>query len=203
MSLIDVITRVSLQASLPVFDLIVTNTDRTATELLNACHEAGEEITRRAEWSKLYASSAIPEGSATFTVPTNFHRLIQGGSIVYNASPFTPLHPVKAADVWAAVSGAPSARPHFFIKGGVVNFSPVIPAGGATMNYVVKNWILHNSIPKDRFVADEDTVQFSEALLALGTLWRYRRMKGLSFEDSLAEFEAELAREISADRGVS
>ena len=203
MSLLTLMRRVSLQSSLPVFDTIVSNTDRTVIELLNAAHEAGEEITRRAEWSMLYAEDTVPALATSRTLPTGFHRLIQGGAISYAASPFTPILPVKAADVWLAISNAPSAQPYYFIKSGAIRFSPAIPTGGALVRYVTGNWISSNGSPVSTFATDADTPYFTEPLLALGTLWRYKRMKGLQFDDIEAEFEAELAREIAADRGFS
>lgn len=50
--------------------------------------------------------------------------------------------------------------------------------------------------------ADDDTTLFPERLLVKGVIWRWKRQKGLPYEDNLAEFEADLVQEINADRGA-
>lgn len=58
-------------------------------------------------------------------------------------------------------------------------------------------------ISSKALTADDDRTLFPERLLAKGILWRWKRQKGLPFDDSLAEFEADLLQEINADRGAS
>lgn len=200
MSLLSIVNRVAYQASLPTFRRVKSNTDRTAQELLTMAHEAGEEITRRAEWSMLYDSDTVLSGETSKVLPDNFHRLVEGGAVLLADG--SPVMPVKAADQWRILSAVPSANPHFFLTGGTIAFSPAL-SSVATVHYVSKNWIQSNTSFVDEFVTDDDTTVFTEPLLALGILWRYRRAKGLPYEDILAEFEAELDREIKADRGIS
>ncbi|MQX58538.1 hypothetical protein GHK61_19435, partial [Sinorhizobium meliloti] len=104
---------------------------------------------------------------------------------------------------WAVIVGIPSAQPYFFVKGGQVLISPASAAAGAVIDYVSKNWVMHDPDgPQATFSADDDTTLFPERLLVKGIIWRWKRQKGLSYEDNLAEFEADLAQEINADRGA-
>lgn len=199
MSLLDIANRVAYQASLATFRRVHSNNDRTAQEILAMAQEAGEEIARRAEWSKMYKEDAVSSGETYKAIPSDFHRLIQGGAITLATG--RPVMPVKGADQWRFLSAVPSTSPHYFIKASQFLFSPAL-SSAATIAYVSKNWVLSNTSELDAFATDDDTVQFPEPLLALGILWRYRRSKGLQYEDIEAEFEAELAREIRADRGV-
>ncbi len=190
--------RVALQAGLPILATYAGNTDRTALELVLHCTEAGEEITRRAEWAKLYTEQTLTSGSATYSLPVDFHRLVTGNAISLAATPFTPILPVPAADAWQFIKAMPSTQPYFFLKNGNIEIAPALSAN-ATLRYVSKNWI--GTKATDEITDDAAEPDFSGSLLALGTLWRYKRSKGLEHQDVLAEFEAELAREITADRG--
>ena len=199
MTLSDILDRVCLQAGIGIPSAYASSSDRTAKELVLHAQEAGEEITRRAEWSKMYREEDIAADATSHPVPADFHRLIMGGAITLKTS-YLPILPVRGADQWAFVQEIPSLQRFFFIKSGAFLFSPAVSAAGATLRYVSKNWIVDGS---DALIADTNEPVFSGSLLALGTLWRYKRSKGLPYEDSHAEFEAELAREIVSDRGIS
>ena len=192
--------RVALQAGLPILGTYAGSTNRTALEMVLHCSEAGEEITRRAEWSQLYSEQAISSGASSVALPVDFHRLVMGRAIAFTNTPFTPVLPVPAADAWDFIKAMPSSQPYFFIRGGSIEFSPALTAD-ATLRYISKNWIAGKT--SDEITDDAYEPDFSGSLLALGTLWRYKRAKGVAHEDVLAEFEAELAREIAADRGRS
>ena len=202
MTLLSTMNRVAAQASLPTLTIVKTNTARTATELLQLAYEAGEEIARRAEWSNLYKEATIASGSTSYALPDDFHRLIQGGAIVLNDANKTPLIPVKSADIWSAMVANATTQPYFFIKSGYVEFASALTSS-ATIRYISSKWILSGTSSLNAYSTDGDTARFSESLLALGILWRYKRVKGLRYDDLQSEFEAELAREIAADRGIS
>lgn len=205
MSLLTAINRTCAQAGLPTFDAFYSvvgsaaSQGRTATELLALAHEAGEEITRRAEWSQLYNSTTSAIGVSTVALPSDFHRLIQGNAIYTRNG--SPVMPVRSFDAWTVISGTPSSQMHYFIQNGLINFAPAL-RNPVTIRYISKNWILNGSTPTDAFSDDDDTTRFTDTLLSLGVLWRYKRAKGLAYADSQAEFEAELSREIMADRGA-
>jgi hypothetical protein len=201
MSLLTLANRVAAQAALPPFSIVKTNTTPTAVRLLAFIHEAGEEITRRAEWSKLYQERTLTSGLSSYALPVDFHRLVQGGAIILNDTAKTPVLPVKAMDVWSHIDANPSSQPYFFMSGGNVLFSPALTAT-ASFRYISTGWINGAAGNISEFAADTDTAKFSETLLALGALVRLKRANGLRYDDLLSEFEAELEREIKADRGM-
>lgn len=192
--------RVALQAGLPVLATYAGSTNRTAMELVLHCTEAGEEITRRAEWSNLFVGELIPAATQIHPLPVDFHRLIKGRALYHDTTPHTPILPVRGKDAWRLIRKTPSAQPYFCIDVGDIWFAPPLTLD-ARLLYVSKNWI--NSQETDEITNDAHEPDFSGSLLALGTLWRYKRAKGLEHQDVLAEFEAELAREIAADRGLN
>lgn len=196
----EILTRVCELGNLVTPASFTGSTDSTAKMLLAHAVETGEEITRRAEWSKLFRSQAIAASASSIALPDDFHRMIKGGSIVLGGTSYGPVLPVKSMDQWQFLSVVPSTQRFFFISNGSVLFSPAIGADGATMHYVSRYWITDGT---DEITSDENEPVFSGELMALGVLWRYKRAKGAQFADTASEFEAELARELAADRGVS
>ncbi len=200
MTLLSAINRVCDVVSLSPFDGVYGSDEPNAMTMVALAQEAGDEIARRADWQKLlksYTAAASPEA-----LPDDFQRLTPGGPVRTAAGVF--VRPVTNSGQWAVIAGIPSAQRYFFIKGGQVLFSPASAASGAVIDYVSKNWVLHDPDgPQATFTADDDTTLFPERLLVKGIVWRWKRQKGLAYEDNLAEFEADLAQEINADRGAA
>ncbi|MDW9786795.1 hypothetical protein GOB29_19650 [Sinorhizobium meliloti] len=199
MSLLSAINQVCDVVSLSQFDNVYGSDEPNAQTMVALAQEAGDEIARRADWQKtlkFHTAAASPEN-----LPTDFQRLTPGGSV--RKSDGTFVRPITNSGQWAVIVGIPSTTPYFFIKGGQVLFSPASAAVGAVIDYVSNNWILNDPDgPKPTFAADDDTTLFPERLLVKGIIWRWKRQKGLAYEDNLAEFEADLAQEINADRGA-
>ena len=189
-------------ASLPTFDSLMSNNEATARDMRAACRTTGEEITRRAEWQAMYKSFTVASGESSVALPDDFHRLIQGNAVAFNGSPYTPLPYIRAADVWSFVSDFPSSQPYFSIKQNVILFLPALTAS-VRIRYISKNWAYNGSTEIDELTSDDDIPLFSAQLMGLGILFRYKRAKGLAYQDLAEEFEARLEAEIKADRGLT
>ncbi|MDK1377096.1 MULTISPECIES: hypothetical protein [unclassified Sinorhizobium] len=199
MTLLTAVNEVCDVVSLDRFSTVYGSTDPNAQTMLTMANEAGQEIARRADWQKMLKTLTATASPENF--PSNFQRLTPGGSV--RKSDGTFVRPVTNSGQWAVIVGVPSTTPYFFMKGGQFLFSPVSAAVSAVIDYVSKNWIINVSTEKAEFSADDDTTLFPERLLVKGIIWRWKRQKGLSFEDNLAEFEADLTQEINADRGAA
>ncbi|MCA1440317.1 hypothetical protein I6F07_08850 [Ensifer sp. IC4062] len=200
MTLLAVINEVSDIVSLDRFDSVYGTNDPNAQTMVALAEEAGAEIARRADWKRMlktHTVSASPE-----LVPADYQRLAPGGSV--RAADGRFFRPVTNGGQWAVIAGVASGEPYCHLSGKTMLFSPAASAAGATIDYVSKNWVLGDPYEeRDTFRADDDTTLFPERLLKKGLIWRWKRQKGLSFEDNLAEFEADLLQEINADRGTS
>ncbi|ASY69324.1 hypothetical protein [Sinorhizobium fredii] len=200
MTLLTVINKVSDIVSLDRFDSVYGTNDPNAQTMVALAEEAGAEIARRADWKRMlktHAVSASPE-----ILPADYQRLAPGGGVRAAAGGF--FRPVSNGAQWAVIVGVGSAEPYCHLSGREMLFSPAGSSADATIDYVSKNWVLGDPYEeRDAFRADDDTTLFPERLLKKGLIWRWKRQKGLSFEDNLAEFEADLLQEINADRGIS
>ncbi|UDF30045.1 UNVERIFIED_ORG: hypothetical protein LHK14_01615 [Roseateles sp. XES5] len=200
MTLLTAINAVCDVVSLDRFDSVYGADDPNALTMLAMAKEAGEEIARRADWQALLKSVSLVGSPAN--LPADYERLVPGGAVRTTAGDFVRI--VTNSGQWAVISAASPATPCFFVRAGRIEIAPPAVAVGAAVDYVSKNWIVTDPYAEVAdWTADDDTTLFAERLLEKGILWRWRRQKGLPYEDSLAEFEADLQHAIDADRGVS
>ncbi|AWM23443.1 hypothetical protein [Sinorhizobium fredii] len=200
MTLLSVVNEVCDIVSLSRFESVYGSAEPNAQTMVELAQEAGDEIARRVDWQqtlKQHTCTASPEN-----FPADYQRLTPGGGIRTSTGIFA--RPVNNSGQWSVISVVPSTQPYYFIKANQFLFSPADAADAAVIDYVSKNWILNDpSGEASVWAADDDTTLFPERLLVKGIVWRWKRQKGLPFEDNLAEFEADLVQEINADRGTT
>lgn len=200
MTLLSAINEVCDIVSLDRFDSIYGSNDPNAQTMVALAQEAGEEISRRGDWRRLLKQHVAI--LSPLALPVDYQRLTPGGGVRTSSGSF--FRPVTNSSQWAIVTATASAQPYFFLRGSQMLFSPASAGVGAIVDYVSKNWVLGDPAEeRDTLEADDDRTLFPERLLGKGVLWRWKRQKGLPFDDSLAEFEADLLQELNADRGAS
>lgn len=199
MTLLSSVNEVCDVVNLDRFSTVYGSANPNAQTMVALAQEAGDEIARRGDWQKMLKQATAV--SSPLAVPTDYERMTPGGAVRTSAGAF--VRPITNSSQWAVIVGIPSAQPYFFIKAGQVLFSPASAGTGAIVDYVSKNWILKNVGGEvATWSADDDTTLFPERLLVKGIMWRWKRQKGLSYDDNLAEFEADLVQELNADRGA-
>ncbi|OCP36737.1 hypothetical protein [Ensifer sp. LC163] len=200
MTLLSSINEVCDVVSLDRFDSVYGSVNPNAQTMVALAQEAGDEIARRGDWQQMLLQATAV--ASPLNLPSDFERLTPGGSVRTSAGTFA--RPITNSGQWAVIVGIPSAQPYFFVKGNQVLFSPPSAGTGAIVDYVSKNWVLRDPEgPAAVLSADDDQTLFPERLLVKGILWRWKRQKGLPFDDNVAEFEADLGQELNADRGAS
>jgi hypothetical protein len=140
--------------------------------------------------------------TASFTLPTDFNRLQEEDNAVFEVSPNRrPVIPMVSDGTWEEMKawGSVGAQRYYRKGGGALEFYRPAPAGSIIkISYVSKNWIEGGkSVWTDEV---NDTPVFPSQLIRFGLIYRWRRQKGLRFEDDQAEYEAILARAIGDDR---
>lgn len=178
----------------------VTSTDFADKQILNFMNKAGQEIAKRAEWASLFKDLTVSGSISAVDLPTDFQRMAESGAVRLNDGTFTPIRAVTSPEQWEMLTATPSAQYFYHITEGEIQFSPALPAGGALVRYISKNWV---SGDKSAITADADTTLIPERLIVMGLIWRFKRQKGLPYEDYFAEFEAELETSIRDNRGAT
>lgn len=192
-----VLTNVLLEIGLDKPDAQLTSNEYDIRQIRAFMNAAGKDIARRVEWSKLYKTVSISGSVSEFVLPPDFHEMSEKGAVHLNKSSFYPLRSVVAPEQWAFLSSRPSSQHYYHLSGGKILFSPALDSDGAILNYVSSHWV----DGKQEVTQNGDMLLIPENLLEKGTVWRWKRQKGLPYDDVLAEFEADLIAEIKADRG--
>ena len=80
-----------------------------------------------------------------------------------------------------------------------------MPAGGdhLVFEYLGGNWVsdVDNSTFRDAITEDTDMPLFDDDLLEMGTLWRFKQSRGLSYQAELGEFENQESIRFADDAG--
>ena len=168
---------------------------RQITAFMNA---AGREINTRVEWARGAAAFTV-ENVTSISLPADWQEVASTGAVTVGTYDYRPARLVTSPEVWQLLQRLPSRQNYFRLEGPSIVFSPPIGPTGATVRYQSKNWLLG----KDNVTLNSDVAIFPERLLARSTIYRWKRAKGLPYEDLMSEFEADLATAAKADRGLA
>lgn len=200
MTILTAINQVCDIVTLDRFDSVYGMDDENAETMLALAKEAGDEIARRVDWQDMLKTRVA--ASALEALPDDWQRAISGGAVRTAAGEYHQL--VSNGSLWTAINSTNSVSPFYFITGNQIALTPASTAVGSILDYVSKNWLIGDPYAeKDVITSDDDRTIFPERLLVKGIVWRWKRQKGLTYDDNLAEFEADIAQEIRADRGAS
>lgn len=175
----------------------LSNSDYETRQILTFLNEAGQDIARRAEWSRLFGEITVPGGSTFFPLPADFYSLPSMGAVRLAKAGFHPVKPVVQPELWEMLSRTPSATPHYYLRDGRIYFAPAVDLEGAVVRYTSKNWVED----RDFISGNGDNLHIPARLVAQDAACRWLRSKGMPFDDLQAQFEAGFAAEIQADRG--
>lgn len=167
---------------------IVGNVAREWVEALQFANEAGEELARRVDWGALQATATLTGtgASVAHALPSGFSRLTPGIAITSGTSIVRPL----SRPEWNSLTAVQGTPRYFLLEGSEVTLWPYLAnAATASASYQTKNW---SSAGASTFTADDQTSLMDEGLFAKGLIVRWRRQKGMPYQDEEAEYEAAL-----------
>ena len=157
-------------------------------EALQFANETGEELARRVDWGALQASTTLT-GDGTNKVhalPAGFSRLSRGVSVKTSSGILRPLSRAE----WGTLTAVQGTPRYFLLEGAEVTLWPYLAnAATATASYQTGYW---TSAGSDAFTVDTQTSLIDEDLFLKGLIVRWRRQKGMPYQDEEAEFEAAL-----------
>ncbi|MDC9701528.1 MAG: hypothetical protein PSN37_04820 [Alphaproteobacteria bacterium] len=197
MTVDQVLANVLLHIGLDEKNVHVEKPSYEIRRLLALMNMSGNEIMRRAEWSRLLRLMQVEGCLSEFPLPEDFQRMSGEGGVSLNKPGFHPVRPVVATEQWDFLLQRPSLQAYYRLFSGFLEFSPALEEGGARVCYISKYWL--NG--KEAITKGDDFLLIPGNLLEKATVWRWNRQKGFPYEDHLAEFEACLFSEIRADRG--
>jgi len=191
----DILTECGLDVSVPE----ISAPDFQMRQMASLMNAAGRDINSRGEWSKSMAEFTVAN-AALAPLPADFQEMTSAGGVTLNGAGYTPVRAVISPEMWQMLSAAPSSQQYYFLESGSVKFSPAIGAAGAVVRYITTGWIVGG---KGTVSSNDDVPVFPNELLRRAVVWRFKRQKGLPYDDLVSEFEADLFVALKADRGVA
>lgn len=195
MTLLTIAQGLARNVGMQVPTSVVGSTMREWQEALQFANEVGEELSRRVDWGALQATATLT-GDGTNKVhalPAGFARLSKGIAIRSGTSIVRPLTRAE----WNALTPVEGTPRYFLLEGTEVTLWPFLAdAATATASYQSDLW---TSAGSSAFTVDSQTSLIDEDLFMKGLIVRWRRQKGMPYQDEEAEYEASLADYASFD----
>lgn len=208
------LTKVCNEIGLPVPSQAIGSSDNSMRTLLTMSNREGRDLVREVQWealTRLYTFTTV-SGQGEYDLPSDFDRLIVDTE--WDRSGTQPLIGPFGPSSWqsfkSGVGAAASVGRRFRIyrsqtsTGRKIYIDPVPADDGATLafEYVSNCWCLNaNGVTlQTEWATDTDTPLLNEDLLALGTIVRFRRSKGLAFASEADEYASLLASLKGSDK---
>lgn len=187
MSLLTVCQALAKNAGMSVPNQIVGNSAREWIEAREFASEAGRELARRVDWGVLSEiDTLVGDGTnLTFTLPAGFDRLQRGVTVQAGGSIVRPLTRAE----WNTLTPVVGSPRYFLLEDNRITLWPFLAnAATATVGYQSANWTAGGL----EYTADDQVAYLDEDLLIMCLIVRWRRQKGMPYEDFEAEYEAAL-----------
>ncbi len=188
MTLLTIAQGLARNVGMQVPTSVVGSTMREWQEALQFANETGEELARRVDWGALQQTATLT-GDGTNKVhalPAGFSRLNRGVAVRTSSGLLRPLSRAE----WGTLTPVQGTPRYFLLEGAEITLFPYLAnAATATAYYQSQYW---TSAGSDAFTVDTQTSLIDEDLFLKGLIVRWRRQKGMSYQDEEAEYEAAL-----------
>lgn len=185
MSLLTICQKLALNVGLETPSQVI-NGDRDMQEARQFCDEAGEELARRVDWGDLTATATLTGDGTNLkhTLPATFSRLVRGVCVTASGNVVRPLSRAE----WASLTPTEGAPRYFLLEDDSITLWPYLANGStATVTYQSNAWCSNGT---GQWSADDQTSLIDESLMLKGLIARWRRQKGMPYQDEEAEYEA-------------
>lgn len=189
MTLLAICNKLAENVGLASTDQVVSSPKREWAEAVVMSNAVGDELARRVDFGALRnAQSLAGDGTdKLYDLGSDFSRIIPGIGVTYGQGIIRPLTQAE----WASLTPVEGSPRYFLLEGRMLRLWPYLPAAqSASVRYQSKFWCSNGTA---EWVADTDTSLIDENLMVKGLIVRWRRQKGMPFEDYEAEYEADLA----------
>lgn len=179
---------------------IISNTDATAVQL-NALAERSVKHLARMDWQRMLREHSITTVASTedYALPTDWSRYMM--QTAWDATSYWQMRGSISGSLWQAekrgLAVNSGIRKDFRVWQNRVYITPTPTAVSTLVIEYIRNtpWVAVDGVTyRAAATVDTDAVIFPEFLLELDLLWRWRRAKGLSYDEEKLEAETEAMR---------
>lgn len=189
MTLLSIVQSMANDVGLPVPDQVFSAGSRAMNEVIPMANAVGEELARRVDWGQLTATATLTGDGTNLThaLPSGFKRIVSGIGVKTAAGTYP--RPLTRAE-WASLTPTEGVPRYYLLQDNDITLWPYLANGvTASLYYQSGNWCSSGGAT---WGADDDTSLIDEDLFLKGLIVRWRRQKGMPYEDYEAEYEAML-----------
>ncbi len=213
MSLQTLIDKTSKRLGLGAVTTVIGSTNEDVILLLELANEEGEELANRYQWSRMLRKNswtmtvAADQGLLNSTVVTDgdFDYVIN--NTMWDETTDIPIYGALPTHTYAAETVLTSTGPYieYKIYGGRLYFYPAPSTANTASFWYKSTWWCEDSggNGQDAWSADTDVGRLDERLMIQGLRWRYKKTKGLDYQEDFVTYERRVADAIGRDGGKS
>ena len=187
----------------------VGSSDQQIANIVALCNEEGQDLAARYEWTALqteatYTTLAAELQGVVETIAPGLNYILN--DTIWNRTLRRPVYGPRTPQSWQqqkafAINGPWSSHR---IKGGSLYMFPVPSAGeDCYFEYITRNWCTDSTgvTGYSSWDDDADIPVLSEQLIILGTIWRWKKLKGFEYAEDFATYERRVMDAMTRDGG--
>lgn len=198
MTLLTTVQNFSRRTGLAVPTTVYGSSDPQVLQVLAILEEEGNDLSGRGRWQELtreatHTTLAQEDQGAIDTIAATGFRYILPNTF-WDRTESLPVLTANEQE-WQGIKGFNVTGPRYRtrLRGGKLLSNPSPPAGNTwAFEYVSWHWIVDTggSTYKQYFTADDDEILLPEPVILQGLRWRWKKEKGLDYEEDFNTYEA-------------
>jgi hypothetical protein len=207
MSVLTALQRASTAIGLAVPAAVFSSTEREHVELQDVANTVARDIADFYDWQVLKAIATITgDGTTTaWSLPSDYGRQLKKAHLWASTFPGAPLEHITDTDRWLGivVSGFTGTTGQWTIYGDQLHILPALANLATAKYFYQKNAIVDpaSGVNKARFTIDTDVFLLDEDSLELGTIYKWKRNKGLPYAEEMQDYNDRLSVRVGNDKG--
>jgi hypothetical protein len=212
-TIVAVLQRAARQCSVNEPSSWLTATGAAQVELRDDfLQETIDELQKRIDWASPIGKQTVITGDGTtvaHSLPSNYVRLANDEWAVYETNTVRRIGSGVVSDgQWTHINeiGTGGGARFYKLEGyegnWTISFYPTLGSGETvTVSYISNVWMATSGGSEGSTFTDvNDVILYPRRPLELGTIWRFRKRKGMQFEDIYVEYEAWVATQANRQR---
>ena len=204
-NVLKIIQKVCSRIGIPQPVSAVGSTDQQILQLVSICEAEGQDQATRYPWSSLHIETTFTTigSNLQIALPSGFDYILN--DTIWNRTLRRPIYGGTSAQKWQQDKAMQLNSPfnEYRIIGGSIYLYP-IPAVGNTCayEYMSQNWVTATAGGTSAmWTNDADTPLLDDQLIILGTIWRWKAMKGLDYAEDFKSYETRITDAMGRDGG--
>jgi hypothetical protein len=179
-----------------------TSSDLQVQQLVELANEEGQEQASRYQWQALQREATFTTVAAELqtslaAITTGFGWIVN--DTIWNRTLRRPVYGPDSLQDWQQQKAIQIAGPfnRYRIIANNIRFYPVPAAGqDCYFEYITNQWTAAGGT---EYQSDTDTSLLDDTTMILGTIWRWKQAKGMTYAEDFAKYERRIAELLQRD----